>query len=69
MQPPVQVLEVGLQVLPVCLPRHSIDSRGGSRLAALLRRLHTVDSDVVQERCEPHPLVSLCDLTHVVQRM
>jgi hypothetical protein len=66
-QPPVQVLKVGLQVLAVVCPRHPIHSR--SRLGAqfLVGGAQARKVDVVQESGEPCILVPSCCFAHTVQ--
>src|SRR5215470_1971630 len=63
-QPPMQVPEVVLQVLPVGLPRLAVHPRcrlGPNRPVGIPQAL---DGDVVQERCELHLPVPFRHLTH-----
>ena len=67
-QPPVQVVEIRLQVLPVGHPRHPVHPRRGLRAYRSVGRPEPVDVDMVQQRREPRVLVPSCHFTHTVQR-
>jgi hypothetical protein len=66
-QPTMQILKIRLQVLTVGFPRHSIHPRRGLRADRPVRRPETINTDMVQQRCEPRFLVSSCYLTHTHQ--
>src|SRR6478672_2544545 len=53
MQPPVQVTEVVLQVLPVGRPRHLVHPRRGIRVDRPIRVPEPVNVHLVQQRGEP----------------
>jgi hypothetical protein len=48
MNPPVQIQQVVLQVLPVLLPRHSVGSRRRIALQCEIRRLQPIQVNQVQ---------------------
>ena len=68
-QPPVQISEVLLQVLPVVLPRLAVHPRRRLRLDRPVGVVEALHGDVVQERCELRILVPFRNLSHAVQRM
>src|SRR5664280_1915470 len=66
--PTVQILEVGLQVLPVGTPRHAVCARSGPWVQRPIGCPQTIQRDVVQQRCEPRFPVLLCNSAHTSQR-
>ena len=63
----VQVPEVGLQVLPVGIPRHPVHPRRSLRADRPVGRSEAVLVDMVQQRGEPCILVPSCYFTHTIQ--
>ena len=68
MNPPVQILEVPLQILAVDPPRHPVSPRRSPGVQSPIGRPETVEIDVVQQRGEPCFLIPHCDLAHAIQR-
>jgi hypothetical protein len=68
MEPCVKVEEVGLQVLPVLLPRHPVDSWRGPLLKREVRVAKPIDGEVVEERRELCFPVLSCSLAYTVER-
>src|SRR5664280_1366945 len=66
--PTVQILEVGLQVLPVGTPRHAVCARSGPWVQRPIGCPQTIQRDVVKQRCEPRFPVLLCNSAHTSQR-
>ena len=67
--PSMQVLEPGLEVRLVVLPRHAIHARRGFALERVERRSERVDIDVVEERGELPLLPLPCGSPYAVQRL
>ena len=65
--PGVQIAKVRFEILPVVLPRHPIDPRGGLRAERPIRRPQPIDVDVMKERGEPHILVLPRHPAHAIQ--
>jgi hypothetical protein len=64
-----EVLEIALQILPVCLPRLPVDARCDVPLARQIRFTQAVNVvDVVPERGEPHLLIPTGYLSYPFQR-
>jgi len=68
LNPPVQIAEVLLQLLPVGLPRLAVDPGGRPRAQRPIRAAEAIDIDVMQERGEPRVPVLRGDVPHTVQR-
>ena len=68
MQPGVQIAEVGLQLLPVSLPSHTVDPCGSLRADRPVGPPETIDADMVHQRGEPCFLILLRYLTYTSQR-
>src|SRR5207237_8106270 len=69
LQPLREVREMRLEGLAVVPPRLAVHARGRGSLQREVRCPQALDVvDVVQERCEPHRLVPLRNLTYPVQR-
>src|SRR5664280_2320866 len=66
--PTVQILEVGHQVLPVGTPRHAVCARSGPWVQRPIGCPQTIQRDVVKQRCEPRFPVLLCNSAHTSQR-
>src|SRR5664280_635233 len=66
--PTVQILEVGLQVLPVGTPRHAVYPRSGPWVQRPIGCPQTIQRDVVKQRREPRFPVLLCNSVHTSQR-
>src|SRR6188472_4685296 len=59
---------LGLEILPVILPRHAVHPGRGLGPKRPVGRPQAIDIDMVQERSEPRIPVLLCDSAHAVQR-
>jgi hypothetical protein len=68
MHPPMQVLKVALQILPVGVPRHAVYARGRRRAQRPVRLAEAIDRDVMQQRGEPRVPVRLRHMTHAIKR-
>ena len=66
--PGVRVVDVDLQILPVPGLRHPVHPRRGLRANRPIGRPEPIRVNVVQQRGEPHILVSPCRLAHTLQR-
>src|ERR1700721_3137320 len=67
LHPVVQVLEIGLQILPVLVPRHPVHPRCRLRVDHPVSRPQPAGGDVVQQRGEPCLLIPSCYLPHTIQ--
>ncbi|MGP8179881.1 MAG: hypothetical protein ACLP1E_03685 [Acidimicrobiales bacterium] len=63
----MKIAKVRLEILPVILPRHTVNPRRGLGLKRPIGRPQTLDVDVVQERGEPRILVRSCHSAHAAQ--
>jgi hypothetical protein len=63
----VQILEVGLEIPPVLVPRHAVHPRRRLRPKREVRQPETIDIDVMQERHEPRVLVRCCHSPHATK--
>src|SRR5438067_1279774 len=68
MNPGMQITKVGLEILPVFLPRDPVHPRRGLGPKRPIRRPQTVDVNVVQERDEPRTPVLPRHSAHSIQR-
>jgi hypothetical protein len=69
LDPFMQVLEPGLEVCLVVLPRQPIDARRSVRLEFIERHFEQFDADVVEERGELLLPLLLCDFPYAFQRL
>jgi hypothetical protein len=69
LHPSMQILEVGLQVLPVLGPRHPVHPRRGLRADRPVGPPKAGQVNVVQQRSEPCSLVPCCYFPHTIQRI
>ena len=69
MDPSMQIVEPGLKVCLVVLPRHAVHARRGFALECVERHPERVDVDVVEKRGEPLLLPLPCGLSYTVQRL
>src|ERR1700694_2424912 len=63
----MEIPEVALQLLPVFLPRHTVDAGGSARADRPARRLQPLHGHVMQKRGEPHALIPSRHLAHAIQ--
>ena len=63
----MEIPEVALELLPVCLPRHTVDAGSSARTNRPVRRLQPLNGHVMQKRGEPHVLAPSRHLAHAIQ--
>ena len=63
----MEIPKVALQLLPVFLPRHTVDPGRSPRANRPVRRLQPLNGHVMQKRGEPHVLVPSRHLAHAIQ--
>ncbi len=68
LNPGMQIPEVPLQILPVGLPRLTVDPGGRLRAQRPVRAQETIDIDVMRKRGEPRVPVLRGNLPHTLQR-
>jgi len=63
----MQIPQVLLEIQPIVLPRHPVNTWSRARTDRPVRGLQTLDGHVVQKRREPHVPVLPRHLAHTIQ--